>query len=172
MMNYFNAVSIGLSVYLLNRLLNGPNQASPSTKPPTAEPSDMEQFRAVIVDSENGFNISEIQQLTGSEYSDGSGQTQYETIGYACGDEVTGFKTTSGYITGSRTFTLNGVTYTNVLLYPTIEAAKDSLKPDDDPLGPESQPETDDNSGGGFSLPTQPGIPTLGNFRTNTLGGY
>lgn len=179
MMNYFSAISIGLSIYVLNRLMNQQDSMNPNTKPPTAKPSNKEQFRAVIVDSENGFNISEIQALMGSEYTDGSGQTQYETIGFACGDEVTGFKTTSKGITGTRTFTLNGVTYTNVLLYPTIEAAKDSVKPEDDPLSPEAQPEEDDNAGGGYSLPTQPGFGglgnssgSLGNFTTRSMGGY
>jgi len=146
------------------------------TLPPKPLPVEGDDYRVELVAVGEQNNIYLLQARYGVMYDDGSGGYIWQDSGYLRGN-ADGYVTAPSALRGTITFTIGGVTAKNAIVYATEQEALDADKiPEDDPSGPQKQPEPeeddDTDNGGGLTIP--PGYGSGlggGHYRTGPIGG-
>ncbi len=138
--------------------------------PPQAVPTPGDDIRLSTAGQGDGGVISKLERRSGQTYDDGSNTLAWSDAGYVRGSVATGFVRANTRVSGSDTFTIDGVKYENVLVYSSLEAAieadkKEEPKPDD----PVKPPEEEEPPAPTF--PTQPSLPGFGGGQSSYFGG-
>ena len=144
-----------------------------STPPPQPITPEGDDYRVELVATGEQNEIQMLEARRGVMYDDGSGGYSWESMGYIRGNLTQGFVTANADA-GTITFTIAGQTYSRVLVYKTIADAQTADEiPEDDPSGPQKQPEPEDDEDDGAGGLTQPGYGGLGggNYWTGPVGG-
>lgn len=153
------------------------DEATPAdepAQPPKPVMPTGDDYRVEEVAKGDQNNIYLLESRRGVLYDDGSGGYSWEKSGYIRGDFPVGFVMAPTSVGGSMTFTINDMTYENVLVYKSQEDAiaadkKEEPKPDD----PQKQPDADDDADDSGSLPLKPptGLPGMGGSWSGPLFG-
>jgi len=151
------AVGLGLVAYLLFRK-DKKDKKEPMTPPPQAVPTGEDSWRVTFIESgEDGNGIYELESASGLVYEDGRDERQWSNAGYITGAEGVGYLSAPSDIGGTVTFEIEGMLYENVLVYSTLDKARDAtaLPDESDPNQP-AKPEEPEEDGGEDGIPFQP----------------
>lgn len=136
-----------------------PAEDTPIPQPIAPEGDD---YRTDVVDQGEQNPISLLEQRTGLQYDNNTSTMKWVPVGYLRGSKAKGFVRASAAVGGTISFECEGQYYESVLVYATIEEAKEAdKKPVDDGSGPQKQPEAPEDDGGdsnGGGVPLQPGF--------------
>lgn len=172
---------LGSLFYLLTRERSESTPPTTDTpeapqEPPKPLPVEGDDYRVELVATGEQNEIQLLESRRGVLYDDGSGSQTWEPSGYIRGNLTDGFVRASASVGGTMTFTIKGRTYEDTLIYKTIQDAQTADEiPEDDPSGPQKQPEPEDDdtdNGGGLNIP--PGFGGGlggGNYWTGPIGG-
>jgi len=154
---------------------SGRSGDEPSLPPKPVMPEG-DDYRVEKVATGERSNIYLLESRRGVLYDDGSGGYSWEQTGYIRGDYPTGFTSAPTSLGGTISFEINETYYENVIVYGTEQAAIEADKiPEEDPTGPQKQPEDDEgeDEGGQPTFPTRPptGLPGFGGGVGSYFGG-